>query len=421
MIFLALYVICIIQSLTIFLWGVRYQVRIFAPSTIFSLVLLLWLYPQFPSLLESNLVTEIEIEKFIFFWFLCQTAFFTGSLLNINTTKGVCKNLLIYKTCEYQWQIFTGAIFIIGGLNFLLLSRLQAYIYYESMPTGIMTIYIFFADFLSVCFIIYLLSIIVWKKKIYWLLLGISSIFYIERIIIHGKRTILFELLFSVGVILILGAKKHFNLVYFVIGGLLVLMLATSVKEYRTITKQQDRDWSSVAQIDWGKNIYNNIFSEKPELINAIYVIAAFSKKNRHLEYFSPYWNELINRYIPGQLIGKDVKVSLSVDIGDPLWEEFQYTPGTGTSTVGAGEVFRMFGWFGFFVFLFYGYLMRYFYNRANQGSFSYLIIYAKFGAMIPIIVIFGTSFLFVDLILWFFLIKLMDKICLSKINRNYR
>jgi hypothetical protein len=98
-------------------------------------------------------------------------------------------------------------------------------------------------------------------------------------------------------------------------------------------------------------------------------------------------YNDLIQRYIPGQIIGYDVKNALKVDVGVQDLADFGYVQRTGTTVTGIASAFLSFWYFGALLFWAIAHLMRKWYLGAVNGNIGaqcvlLLITYSSIRSM---------------------------------------
>lgn len=94
------------------------------------------------------------------------------------------------------------------------------------------------------------------------------------------------------------------------------------------------------------------------ELRNATLVMDYATQLN-YYGYGTQLWNTVIFQYIPGQLVGFDVKRSLQFNLNFDLVSYFGYQRSTGTTLTGVGDSFMDFGFFGCLFFALMGYLYK--------------------------------------------------------------
>jgi hypothetical protein len=110
-----------------------------------------------------------------------------------------------------------------------------------------------------------------------------------------------------------------------------------------------------------------------------IYRLAACEQLDAY-DYGLCHWNELVFNFVPGQLIGRDLKQSLMLDYIDPVAagnEVFGYTGTPGATHTGYMDAYASFGMFGFIKFWVVGWIMGGLYRKAMFGFFIPQLLYA--------------------------------------------
>ena len=173
---------------------------------------------------------------------------------------------------------------------------------------------------------------------------------------------------------LTIGLALHFQhrirpsrwLVAGLIGGAMLAIPATAT--YRRL--QLDNDWAGVRQIDLVENFSNFLNEESVlELRNAAMLIESTLRSGEY-QFGAGYWNHLVFRYVPAQMLGAQFKESLMIG---PSPEGIQrelagmdyYNP-VGTTVTGLGDSFQQFGYWGC---LFFSGMAIFFHKLWHQAS----------------------------------------------------
>lgn len=140
------------------------------------------------------------------------------------------------------------------------------------------------------------------------------------------------------------------------LSGLLAAMLfIPATGTYRQLAGQYGV--GAVRRIDFVENFKKFISEESPilELRNAAAVIES-TRETGHYEYGAAYWNHLVFRFVPAQLVGKRLKDALKVNFKWDLVKEEMTETGfqlsRGSTVTGMGDSYQQFGYLGclFFV-----------------------------------------------------------------------
>lgn len=118
---------------------------------------------------------------------------------------------------------------------------------------------------------------------------------------------------------------------------------------------------------------------DAPDLLNASYIIA-YRRDEGNFGLGAATWNRFVTQYVPGQIVGAEVKQSLYLGNGagrnggntgiyDRIEERFGFAFALGTTTTGLGSGFDDFGWLGAGYFFVIAHIMRRLYNAGQAGD----------------------------------------------------
>ena len=143
--------------------------------------------------------------------------------------------------------------------------------------------------------------------------------------------------------------------------------------------------WNLAAQRDWETLMSSSEASlesvmegEILELRNAAMIMDASASAGRY-GYGTGYWDSLVFQFVPGQIVGNDLKRSLQFRWGPDrsyLASLHNYYIHSGTTDTGIGDSFREFDYFGCLFFALMGILFRILWISANyhRSKFSMLL-----------------------------------------------
>lgn len=272
--------------------------------------------------------------------------------------------------------------------------------------TGSITIYAFFATTLSVGTTIAM--VLVARRpdaaSLFLLLFGLT--FILHRVFVAGRREDAMDLF----VMILYFTWFRFRWVpprwsvfaLIVFGALFV----ASVGEYRTamrlaeVSGQTGSGFSSVAQIDFVGN-FAKIVSDPmhyQELLNAVMIIEGVERSGK-LDLGLSLWNGFVHRYVPGQLVGYDVKTGLSFPLANVAFDEMGHVFYTGTTWTGMAESFRSFWYFGVLEFFLIGRIMNRWYRAAEGGNVAAQIIVVLLTTKSILTISHGTNLFFVEFV----------------------
>jgi len=251
--------------------------------------------------------------------------------------------------------------------------------------SGPQTIYIFFARMQMLAFALCWLLFLRYRSTLALGIAAFNLLFFLDRIFIGGRRATILE----VGFILLAGlwlcrgwAPPRIALIA---GAGALVILFNAIGEYRFATRARQaltdpisiaEAWENIKGIDWLAAA--NPEDRDPrqlELYNATLVIAA-TQERRDFEWIGNYWDSLVFRYVPGQLVGFGLKESLMFNTTDPMLEVYGVQKHAGTTRTGFADAFRSFWLFGALVFFGFAWLMRVCWERAITGDLLFQFLY---------------------------------------------
>ncbi len=324
-----------------------------------------WVLPQLIGLSFNPWLPHGAIEKTIFMTLLCVLAIQFGNAAN--------KAPLQLWNWSFNRKRFVTAASV--------LSLSGAYFYYrvsmvmETAPTipgggvtGIITIYFFLASMLTFGLVLALVAHLNKPSRWTMSIILFDLLFYIDRILLQGRRQAAVELFVFLGLFIWF---KHRKLPpRWVFGAALIVgaLWVNSVGHYRAaIIGQETVDLQGALQIDYVDNFKQILTRGGKELTNAVYDIEAADRLN-NFDFGLSHWNGFVRAYIPGQIIGHSVKQNLMVDLGDAAYLKFYHVPHSGSTHTGMSDAFASFWYFGAFKFFFIAFVMAKLFSAANRG-----------------------------------------------------
>ena len=164
-----------------------------------------------------------------------------------------------------------------------------------------------------------------------------------------------------------------------VFGALLFAMLAIpATGTYRGLVKEGRAD--QVMKIDVYK-IFETFVKQESilELRNAAAIIDS-TKMSDHYNWGSSYWNQMVFRFVPAQIVGMDLKNGLMLGRGSVQQiyrgnEHLKFEISPGSTNTGMADSFEEFGWLGCLFFFFVAMLFRTVWTAAlhSQALFAQL------------------------------------------------
>jgi len=324
-----------------------------------------WVLPQIIGISNNTYLPAGALVKTLLMTLLCLTAIYLGDIANKKPF------------CSFNWRFSQRRLLIastalsIGGAYFFYkvgLLREEVTSNHGGAWTGIITIYVFFASMLTFGLVLALLAYLQRPNRWAFLIILFDGMFYFHRIILLGRRQAAAELF----VILALACWFRWRRLppRWVVGVVLVVgtLWVNSVGEYRhEMMSRYGTGLQGASKIDFVGNFRNIFNGGGKELTNAAYDIEATDRLSS-FDFGLSHWNGFVRAYIPGQIIGHDVKKDIMADLGDAAYRVFYYVPHTGTTHTGMSDAFLSFWYFGAIKFFVIAYIMSRLCRAANQG-----------------------------------------------------
>lgn len=219
--------------------------------------------------------------------------------------------------------------------------------------TGSVTIYAFFSGAIYPAFAIMIVLCLRRVTATRVALLLLASFVPLEAIVLWGRRGAALTVFATIGVVL--WYERRLVPPRWVLVGALAAATIGSVLigTYRDIAGR--RSWSQLATLDVRGSLAGYIKEEKIlELRNAAILIEA-TRLTGQYALGSCYWDELVFRFVPAQLVGRDFKQALMTgkrdQIREFLLQNQNYDIPIGSTLTGVGDTFFDFGYFGCLVF----------------------------------------------------------------------
>ncbi|MCY6493553.1 hypothetical protein [Leptolyngbya sp. GGD] len=374
-IYLVLFIVACIACVS---WGLDRMSRVYQYPFFMGGIFAAFLVPQALSLyLTKKLPSETALERVLLMSFLCATASFLSAWLP--APKKPIRLLQQSLSDKKLFQI--GLILAAAGLIFSRwASGTEATVNNRGQLTGLRTILSTFT-YLSLPGLSILLSLCLKCPTMSRLVATLfAALGPLQRVVFYGRREVIASLLLTVALTLFFhrGWKPPRSLV---VGGVVFALLAIPLAgEYRRISSSGD--WSQLWNLDPVGTLQADISNAKDlELEWAALQMDAAVKTGQY-GYGVGYWNELVFRFIPGQLVGRDFKSSLMIETQSfnlkKLYDGFVVNPGL--VPTGVCDSFLEFDYFGCLVFLALGYLYKVLWTSATRdNSFVAQLLYVSF------------------------------------------
>jgi hypothetical protein len=178
------------------------------------------------------------------------------------------------------------------------------------------------------------------------------------------------------------------------LGGLVFFMFVMNVGTYRYYVKSNDpHKWDRIKEevfsldktiAKFTKTDESKSSSDYVDALNGVLTVAAVNETFA-FDYGIVVWNQLVFRWIPGQLIGRGVKQALMLEVpscSETLSSHYGYRPPVGTCIPGYAEIFASFGFLGAVFMFFVGRTVRAIWEQAMGGNLIAQIIHFALAPM---------------------------------------
>ena len=274
----------------------------------------------------------------------------------------------------------------LGGLAFIAISFFFNYLISQMTPeetggsmwTGKVTIYGFFEDLIYPGFAIALSTALRTSRPFAWLAAIVGAIIPMQAAIFSGRREDTVQFLLTLALTLYYQRKIKPSRLVIIFCIVFAMLAIPATGTYRSIAKA--RDWSQINQIDLVGNFESYLNGESVlELRNAAMVIGATQLSGRY-EYGEAYWDQLVFRFVPAQLLGQGFKDGLMFETSDERAQSelsvVGYAIPGGSTITGMADSFQQFGWFGCLFFAAAGFLFKSLFRATLQPNATFVQLF---------------------------------------------
>lgn len=271
-----------------------------------------------------------------------------------------------------------GMVYMALGYMFLFLinRELAAAAEVETQLSGSVTIYFMFFNVIYIALPIFLYFSIRQPNFFNIALTVLSALPTLQLIIFAGRRepTALFILTIALSLFYQKGIKPP----RFAIVGIIVfaMLIIPAIGDYRE--KAQEDPWMALTTLDLKQSFINYFKVEEDEVLELVVAAHVLDSYGFHGEYTfgASYWNEMVFRYVPGQLLGSEFKESLYIGERMVVYRNGYERP-PGLTITGLADSFQQFSYFGFIFFFFLGGLFRHLWRLSiTDGNLLVQILY---------------------------------------------
>ncbi|MGL5033788.1 MAG: hypothetical protein ACRC6M_08305, partial [Microcystaceae cyanobacterium] len=358
-------------------WSLIYVERLYQYPFFMASIFLAFILPQAIALVNNPYyMTPTALERVLLYSALCVAMCWLGYQIKPDR-----QWLQFFNTPISEKKLFNAGIVLlgIGYLCRFLLARTEIQTTKVGTWTGTATILDFFGGVIFIAFPIFLIHAL--KNPIFtnFTVAAIAALPILETILVSGRRQNTMTFIIAIGLSLFF-VKRYIPPRWF-----MVTIIGIGAYIIPTVGRLRGRFWDLIIAGDWQGILNNSQVSLDQitegkilELRNAALLMDASVNANEYT-YGANFWNGIIFGYVPGQLVGYNVKQALQMNLpGFNLKTLYGYDLPTGTTVTGIGDSFVAFGYFGCLLFAAIAFLFRNlwtssFYNQSLISSLFYL------------------------------------------------
>ena len=397
-----LLVLVTLAALAVAVWGLLQPDGMLRYPFLASTVYLGWFLPQAIGLSEEAWLPVGGYSILMFMALLCLLGIYSADKVRLRPGRAQ-----LWEYDERKLLLGSVGLTAFGTFFAFMISSLPPEML-SGAWTGVATIYLFMAKAQYFGFAVAFLLLLRSFSKLALLVAMFNMYFFLFAIFIGGRRGVALEI--SLIILTALWFERRIMLPRLMIIALAVIgsLLFNSIGQYRSLTYRGSKlgygagEWSipsinEIRSIDYIGTLESFAATGSNEVSNAIYYISAVNNSS-DFNFGGTYWNDLLFRYVPGQLLGIDFKQSLMLQLYDSTSPIFAYERQIGTTYTGFFDSFSAFWYFGAFSFFLIGIIMRRLYERAMMDDFHGKLFYGLLIAVAMHAVTHSTSWFFVYL-----------------------
>ena len=394
--------LCLICLLLI-LEGVNQRTKIYQYPFFMAAIFISFILPQaFPLVYSepslTNLLPEESITRTLIMSCLClamcwigyqislPSSWFSKPVANFEPEK-ISKITLVY--------------ILIGGFFWLLIFNLPDDYGWRlsGESTGIFTIYVFFARlFSNTGFVLSLICYVSKPKLSSFIILTLGSIMPVYKAFFFGRRSAIAYIILAVAIAYYLFRRYLPPRTVIISAIILATILIPFIGEHRGLLSDK---WEDPSNLNYTGGIEEIIEGKSAsELRNAAFMID-LTASSSYYGWGKLYWDKLVFRYVPAQIVGREFKNSLYLNkiysqrqnYTGYLIYKYGYHISEGTTVTGIADSFTQFDYFGSLIFAAIAMFFKWLWYRASaQKSLIAQIMYMSLCTHAMHIVVMGTA-----------------------------
>lgn len=356
---------------------------------LFAVIYAAWFLPQVAVLLYDNSLPPYGVARLMAMSALCLSAVWLGWF------RGAEKRTVVRQTAMSERLVWAAAFLTMFAIavRLAILSQPDD-VRAASQWSGPITILALLSNVGAVALI---LSLGLATQKPTYVSIGLALTnvsFYVAPLIISFRRSNTFEFVFAILLALFFLRSWTVPRYLSLLGVAVAFAFINNVGELRFLggaysmnaegrVEARIPDLSDVISIDWFN--FKKIEDAKyiSEARNAVIYMDAVDMEGV-LSLGAELWNRLVFAYVPGQIVGFDLKMDLMLgeSLSSIALRRSGYVALVGTTATGFSHLYSDFWFFGSMAFFLIGMFMRRVFDAARYGSFKAMCIYA---ALLPL------------------------------------
>ena len=243
-----------------------------------------------------------------------------------------------------------------------------------SMWSGKVTIYQFFTGIIFPAMAIFLRLALRERSLLGWALFALSMIPPLQSVILAGRREATAQVFLTIGLVLFFERRITPPRILVPLVAVAAMLIIPATGTYRSIAS--GKEWENLKQLNLFENFREFVNTESIlELRNAAMLIDTTAKR-RDYGLGAAYWDEMVWRFVPAQIVGKDLKDFLMIAKDAREDKKVQQEVGqsgymvpVGSTLTGMGDSFTQFGYLGAGVFALIAVLFRTLWAAASRNG----------------------------------------------------
>lgn len=335
-------------------------------------IFLTFIVPQLPGLVDAPTIPQVALAKTVAFSIACLAMIWAGWALGTRdlAPDGPPPAARAYAGPafdERRWLVAAAALSLCGAWFFHAFGQLPDEERLRGMHTGTAVAYLFFAKLLTYGFALALLAYARRPSRAALAIIAFDALFYLERILIAGKRGEAAEFVLIIGLALWFQRRRAPPRPAIAAAIVASLVGMVGAEEYRQATLYApEPSLEQVLEIDVLANFASLLATGGREMTNAVRVIERVDA-SRDLDLGLVAWNWVVHAYVPAQIVGGASKAALKFDLPDLFARG--YDPPVGSTYTGMSDAFASFWYFGCLIFGFVSFAMARLYVGASSGN----------------------------------------------------